>query len=146
MNILKTINTTNCNLIEEAKEIFRLADPAFDFRKDDRWDITNKERLERGVGCEVIVDIGRSDGEDGFISWLTSHVINPIIKVKDTHILIKTRTETIVGLSWKNLVSINTVSEDNQSKSYKVIFSAGGFDYSVRLVINNTMQPYLLYV
>ena len=65
MNNLKTINTTNCNLIEEAKEIFRLADPAFDFRKDDRWDITNKERLKRGVGCEVTIDIGRSDGEDG---------------------------------------------------------------------------------
>ena len=146
MNKLKTIDTTNCNLIEEAKEIFSLADPAFDFRKDDRWDITNKERLERGVGCEVIIDIGRSDGEDGFISWLTSHVINPIIKVKDTHILIKTRTETVVGLNWESLVSVKAITVSNQLKHYKVIFSVGQCDYSVRLVINNTMQPYLLYV
>ena len=146
MNNLKTINTTNYNMIEEAKTIFRLADPSYDFRKDDRWDITRKEIMERGVGCEVTIDIGRLDGKDGFISWLTSRVINPIIKVKDTHILIKTKTETIVGLSWEDLVSIKTEAEDNHLKHYKVIFSVGGFDYCIRLVVNNELQPYYFYI
>ncbi|ADU22954.1 hypothetical protein [Ruminococcus albus] len=139
----------NVNSIEEVKEIFKLADPAFDFRKDDSWDLTDMDRLKRGVGAELVIDIGKSDGEDSFISWLTSRVINPIVKVRETHLTIKTRMETILLLDWDSVIvkQIKTISDDCLDYTdYVVVLGADSKDYQLALRVNKELQKYCNYI
>ena len=139
----------NVNSIEEVKEIFKLADPAFDFRKDDSWDLTDTDRLKRGVGAELVIDIGKSDGEDCFISWLTSRVINPIVKVRKTHLTVKTRNETVLLLDWDSvcLKQIKTRSNDCLDYTdYKIVLGADDKDYQLALRVNKELQKYCNYI
>ena len=134
---------------EEVKEIFKLVDPAFDFRKYDSWDLTDTDRLKRGVGAELVIDIGKSDGEDSFISWLTSRVINPIVKVRETHLTIKTRFETILLLDWDSVIvkQIKTISDDCLDYTdFKIVLGADSKDYQLALRVNKELQKYCNYI
>ena len=138
----------NVNSIEEVKEIFKLADPAFDFRKYDSWDLTDSDRLKRGVGVELSIDIGIAES-DCFTSWLHSHVINPIVKVRDTHILIKTRTDTILSLDLDNVIikQIKTISADCLDYiDYFVLLGVGDKDYKFVLRVYKELQKYCNYI
>lgn len=150
MNKLKTIkkadnniDTTNVDMIGEVKEIFKLAAPAFDFRKDDDWKMTGKERLERGVGAELAIDIGKSYG-DHFETWLSSHAANPIIIVRDTHIIIKNRIETLLLIDWEytKVKALKTVADNDRCIYYSITLSSCGRDYHIRLIIYKTLIPY----
>ena len=150
MNKLKTIkradnniDVANVDMINKVKEIFKLADPAFDFRKDDDWRMTGKERLKRGIGAELAIDIGKSYG-DHFETWLSSHVTNPIIKVRDTHIAIKNRIETLLLINWEctKVKALKTVTDNDRCIYYSITLSSCGRDYHIRLMIYKTLIPY----
>ena len=150
MNKLKTIkkvdnniDAANVDMIGEVKKIFKLADPAFDFRKDDDWKMTGEERIKRGVGAELVIDIGKSY-EDHFETWLSSHATNPIIKVRDTHIAIKNRIETLLLIDWKctKVKALKTVTDNDRCIYYSVMLSSCDRDYHIRLMIYKTLIPY----
>ena len=88
----QTVETTNANLIEEAKVILRLASPGYDLRKNDNADIlltdSREAALQRGVASVVNISIGKRH-KHYFESWLANEIVNPIIIVRDTHFIIK---------------------------------------------------------
>lgn len=158
MNKLKTIkkadnniDTTNVDMIGEVKEIFKLADPAFDFRKDDDWKMTGKERLKRGVGAELVIDIGKQR-KKYFESWLTSSILNPTIKISDDYFFIANNhvingRETLT-LKWDKITvkDIKTTSDDCLDYTdYKIVLSAGNRDYMFHLRINKKLQEFWNY-
>lgn len=96
-----------------------------------------------GIGAELVIDIGKSY-EDHFETWLTSRVINPIVKVRDTYITIKNRIETLFYIDWKytKVKALKIVTENDRCIYYSIMLSSCGRDYHIRLIIYKTLVPY----
>ena len=145
----QTVETTNANLIEEAKVILRLASPGYDLRKNDNADIlltdSREAALQRGVASVVNISIGKRH-KHYFESWLANEIVNPIIIVRDTHFIIK-GNEDGFSADW-DAVTITGIKSDKGDKRYDrygISLTIKNRDYQISMRINKQLEEYWWY-
>ena len=119
-NSVNKVDWSKVDAIEKIKSILYLINPLFDWRKDDAWDMSQEEKIARGMFASMTITVGKrdkdEDGYDIFYTYLTTKLINPAAKVSESSFVVNdTVTRTLVcGIDFDYIKEIS-ISDDNDS-------------------------------